>query len=145
MAYCAYCEIPEIKERMIIENEYAWAFPTNIPIVPGHVLIASKRCIPKFEDLSSEEVAAIFELVSKLRPALMKEFSAEGFNYAWNDGEIAGQNVPHFHLHMLPRKQNDAGVHDYEPRKFLYRPGSREVTPEAELRAVSDSIKKHIF
>lgn len=35
---CAFCEIPEIKDRQVMANELAWAFPTNIPIVPGHIL-----------------------------------------------------------------------------------------------------------
>lgn len=138
---CAYCELPEIREREIVRNKYAWCFPTNIPIVPGHVLICPIRHVAKFEDLTSKEVEAIFELRGKLKKALVKLFDAEGFNYAWNEGGIAGQSVPHFHLHMLPRKEGDTGITKYEPRKFLYRPGSREATPEEELRGVSEEIK----
>jgi len=139
---CAYCEIPAIKEREIIRNKYAWAFPTNIPIVPGHVLIAPIRCVAKFEDLTKDEVEAIFDLRNKLKVALVELFGADGFNYAWNEGKLAGQSVPHFHLHVLPRKEGDTGITEYEPRKFLYRPGSREESSEAELKAVSESIKK---
>ena len=141
---CAYCEIPEIKERAIVKNDLAWAFPTNIPIVPGHFLIAPVRCVAKFEDLTIEERAAIFDLLSQLTKALTKTFGAKGFNYAWNEGKLAGQSVPHFHLHVLPRKEGDAGITEYEPRQFLYRPGSREETPEAELKAVSELIKKEL-
>lgn len=136
--------MPEIKERIIIENDLAWAFPTNIPIVPGHILICPKRCTAKFEDLNSMEREAIFELAEKLKPALIKTFGADGFNFAWNEGKNAGQNVPHFHLHMLSRKKGDTGVLEYEPRKFLYRPGSREDSPEEELKAVSGEIKKNL-
>lgn len=141
---CVYCELPEIKERAIILNEYAWAFLTNIPIVPGHVLIAPIRCVARFEDLTEQEVKAIFDIRNKLKEVLVKVFGAEGFNYAWNENKIAGQSVPHFHLHMLPRKDGDTGIAEYEPRKFLYRPGSREDSPEAELQAVADLIKKEI-
>lgn len=141
---CAYCTIPEIKARKIAENKYAWVFPTNIPIVPGHILISPKRCVGKFEDMTKEEVAAIFNLQSKLKIALQKTFGATGFNFAWNEGELAGQSVPHFHLHVLPRKIDDAGITKYEPRKFLYRPGPREKTPEKELLAISKLIKKNI-
>lgn len=142
---CPYCEIPEIREREIIRNEFAWAFPTNIPIVPGHVLIVPTRCVALFEDLTKEEITAIFNLRLKLKKALSSLFGAEGFNYAWNEGKLAGQSVPHFHLHMLPRKEGDTGITEYEPRKFLYRPGSREESPEAELRAVAEMIKKEIL
>ena len=68
----------------------------------------------------------------------------EGFNFAWNDGPIAGQSVPHFHLHVLPRKQGDTGITEYEPRQFLYRPGSREASPEAELAAIAKMIQEHL-
>lgn len=54
---------------------------------------------------------------------------------------MAGQTVPHFHLHIVPRKQGDAGILEYEPRKFLYRPGSREEGPEAELQSVAAQIR----
>ncbi len=138
---CAFCDQPEIRARTVIENDFAFAFPTNIPIVPGHLLIAPKRCTATFEELTPEEVADVFELVTKLRPVLVKTFGAEGFNFAWNEGKLSGQSVPHYHLHMLPRKEGDTGVLEYEPRKFLYRPGSREPTPEAELLEVSRVIR----
>ncbi len=127
-----------------MQNELAWAFPTNIPIVPGHVLISPIRCVAKFEDLTTQEQAAIFELAGKLKKALIEVFGAEGFNYAWNEGKLAGQSVPHFHLHVLPRKEGDTGVLEYEPRKFLYRPGEREATPEEELLAVTKLIQKQL-
>jgi len=141
---CPYCELPEIKNREIIRNKLAWAFPTNIPIVPGHILICPIRCVAKLEDLTPKEVEAIFDLYKKLKPALVKLFEAEGFNYAWNEGKLAGQSVPHFHLHMLPRKSEDSGITEYEPRKFLYRPGSRESSPEEELKMVADLIKNNL-
>lgn len=141
---CAYCDIPAIKERTIIENEFAWAFPTNIPIVSGHILIAPIRCVALFEELTYNEQRAIFDLRDRLKPALTKIFGAEGFNYAWNEGKVAGQSVPHFHLHMLPRKNGDTGITEYEPRKFLYRPGSREESPEEELKTISEIIRNEI-
>lgn len=139
---CVYCESPEIKARAIIEDGLAWAFPTNIPIVPGHVLIVPKRCVALFEDLTADERTAIFALRDRLKRALTTVFGAEGFNYAWNEGTLAGQSVPHFHLHMLPRKTGDTGITEYEPRQFLYRPGERTASPEEELRSVAESIKK---
>jgi diadenosine tetraphosphate (Ap4A) HIT family hydrolase len=141
---CVYCELPDIKTRTIVENELAWAFPTNIPITPGHVLVVPKRCVAKYEDLTAEEKLAIEDLRMKIIAALRKLFGAEGFHFAWNEAKIAGQSVPHFHLHIVPRKEGDAGITEYEPRKFLYRPGSRETTPEAELQAVATEIRNAI-
>jgi histidine triad (HIT) family protein len=142
--YCVYCELPEIKERTVVENDLVWAFPTNIPITPGHMLVIPKRCVAKYEDLTAEEKLAIEALRVKIILALKKSFGAEGFNFAWNDGKIAGQAVPHFHLHIVPRKNGDTGIYEYDPRKFLYRPGSRKETPEAELSVVTQQIKAGI-
>ena len=141
---CVYCELPEIKEREITRNDFAWAFLTNIPIVPGHVLITPIRCVATFEELTEDEKKAIFDLQTKLKKAFVKLFGAEGFNVAWNQGKIAGQSVPHFHVHLIPRKAGDEGITEYEPRKFLYRPGSRAETPEAELKEISALIRKEV-
>ncbi len=139
---CVYCENPDIQKRIIARNEGVFAIPTYIPIVPGHVLIISNRHIQTITDLTLKETKALQTMVKDMRAALRECFGAEGFNLAINEGPIAGQNVPHFHMHMLPRKAGDTGITDYEPRKFLYRPGSREPTPEAELREVARLIKE---
>lgn len=141
---CTFCTIPAIKARIIVEDKLAFAFPTNIPIVPGHILISPKRCVASFEEMTKEEVSAVFSLLCRLKIALKKTFKAEGFNIAWNEGKIAGQSIPHFHLHLLPRKQGDSGITKYEPRKFLYRPGSRQETPEKELLEIRNIIKRNL-
>ena len=141
---CVYCESKEIKERIIIKTQYAFAFPTNMPVVPGHVLICPNRCVSNLEELTDDEFKGIFDLLIVMKKALKKTFHAEGFNYAWNEGSVAGQNVSHLHLHILPRKNGDTGITEYEPRKFLYRPRSRETSPENELKTVAELIKKNI-
>lgn len=141
---CVFCEIPAVKERTVIRNTLAWAFPTNIPITPGHLLIAPIRCVAAFDEMTAAEVKAVFELRKKLAPVLRKLFGAEGFHFAWNENKAACQNVPHFHLHVVPRKTGDEGITEAEPRKFLYRPGSRKDSPEAELAAVAKLIKNEL-
>jgi len=128
---------------MIIgSNKLAWAFPTNIPITEGHTLVVPVRCVGRFEELTEDERRALEELRYQITEALKSAFGAEGFNFAWNDGEVAGQSVPHLHLHIVPRKKGDTGIHNYDPRKFLYRTGDRPETPEEELSQVALRIKK---
>ena len=142
---CAFCASPDITNvRLIARDDLVQAFPTNIPITPGHTIICPVRHVEKFEELTADEKSAIFELALKIKKALIELFGAEGFHYAWNEGKIAGQSVPHFHLHVVPRKQGDEGITEYEPRKFLYRPGSRETTSEAELKVVAAQIKEEL-
>ena len=135
---------PEIKNRLIVENKLAFAFPTRTPIVPGHTLICPKRPVSKVDDLADDELRAIFDLQKRLKKPMIEVFNAEGFNYAWNEGKDAGQSVPHFHLHILPRKKSDTGIFEYEPRKFLYRPGERETSPKEELSKIAELIRENI-
>ena len=141
---CAYCELPEIKKRQIVANDLAWAFLGNMPIVPGHALVSPKRCVPKYEDLTHYEREAVEELRMLVCASLKKTFGAEGFNFAWNDGKDCGQSVPHFHLHIVPRKKGDTGIYEYEPRQFLYRLGERAVSPETELQEVTRLIRENM-
>jgi len=138
---CPFCDRGALSSRIIEENETAFSFPTNIPIVPGHVLIVPKRHVEQHEELTAEERDDIEKLRTQMKQALSTSFGATGFNFAWNDGAVAGQSVPHFHLHIVPRKEGDAGVHTYEPREFLYRPGSRDLSPDDELEAVAKEIR----
>jgi histidine triad (HIT) family protein len=141
---CDFCELPQIKKRQVVENDLTWAFLTYTPIVPGHTLIAPKRCVSKYEGLTIDEKSAIEDLRVKVC-ALMKEtFESEGFNFAWNEGKDCGQSVPHFHLHVLPRKKGDSGIYEYEPRKFLYRPGVRDIIPEEELQEIVKLLQSNL-
>lgn len=142
---CSFCTDISGGNREIVRNNLAWAFPTNIPIVPGHTLICPIRCASRFEDLTKEEKEAIFDLTEKVKKSLSKAFHAEGFNYAWNENEAGGQAIPHFHLHILPRKKGDTGIYEYEPRKFLYRTSEeRKLSSEEELAQVAKLIRDNI-
>ena len=127
---------------MIIQNELAWVFPTNIPITKGHVLVSPKRCVQKLVDLTNDERLAILDLAEKIMEALKKVYGAEGFNCAWNQEKLAGQSVPHFHLHIIPRTEGDTGLLGYDPRSMLYRTGDREPTSESELCEIQKQIQQ---
>lgn len=139
---CVFCTNSEVKARVFLKTDLVKAFPTNIPIVPGHVLITPRRHIQRESELTVDEREAIARTFKVLRKVLTDLFHAEGFNFAWN--EDIGQTEPHLHIHMLPRKKGDTGVTGYEPRKFLYRPGSRESTPESELKKISAMIRDKV-
>ena len=140
---CSFCVSSDINERTIWRGKYAFAFLSKMPIVPGHVLICPTRCVARFEELSQEETVALLDLRLQIKKALVKTFNAEGFHYAWNESSIAGQSVPHLHLHVVPRKEGDSGIIEYEPRMFLYRPGSRKESSQEELKEIAGMIKKY--
>lgn len=134
-------ESPRIKERLVVRNDLAFSFLSHMPIVPGHLLICPIRVVESCEELTLEEWKAILGLQKQLCIALREAFNAEGFNFAWNMGEKAGQTVPHFHLHIVPRTAGDSGILEYEPRAFLYRPGSRAISPSEELQQTAELIR----
>ena len=107
---CPFCTKRDIQSRVIARNDHAWAFPTNAPIVPGHILVCPIRCVPSLDDLLEEELIAIFELRREIKEALIQAVGAQGFNFAWNDLSVAGQTVPHLHLHVVPRRMGDEGI-----------------------------------
>lgn len=135
---------PRIKERLVATNNLAFSFLTHIPIVPGHTLICPVRVVETWQELTEAEWKAILELQQQVCQALKTSLDAEGFNFAWNQGSQAGQSVPHFHLHVVPRKAGDTGILHYEPREFLYRPGSRAISPMEELEQTAQHIRNHI-
>ncbi len=141
---CTFCTNPEVKDRIVYENDLVMVFPTHAPIVPGHLLISPKRHVVTQSEVTDEEGKALLDTLKLLKPALTKSFNAEGFNVAWNEGELSGQSVPHLHIHLLPRKEGDKGVVGYEPREFLYRPGVRDLSLQEELKEVVELIQKNL-
>jgi diadenosine tetraphosphate (Ap4A) HIT family hydrolase len=132
----------EIASRVVGENKLAFAFLNKAPIVPGHILICPKRIVADSASLFPEEWFQILQLKEMVCKQMRHVLGAEGFNFAWNEGgEIAGQTVPHFHLHVVPRKKGDAGITQYEPRVFLYRPGTRFTSPEEELMSLASLLR----
>lgn len=137
-------EDPDIGYRTVAENAHAFAFLAQMPIVPGHTLICPKKPLSCSDELSEEIWADILKLKEIVCSKLKAVLQAQGFNFAWNEGSMAGQSVPHFHLHVVPRKENDAGITQYEPRVFLYRPGSRADAPKEELLLLANQLRQHL-
>jgi diadenosine tetraphosphate (Ap4A) HIT family hydrolase len=143
---CPFCDKndEDVQERILFKDDLIVAFPTNTPIVPGHILVCPSRHVSKIDELTEKEFKALRDFIIKLKNSLKKTFQAEGFNIAWNESEIAGQSVSHLHIHVVPRKEGDKGIYKYEPRKFLYRPGSRKESSTEELKKVSELVKSNL-
>lgn len=145
MTDCSFCKDKNLADRTIYRDDKVWIFPTYIPIVPGHLLVCSNRCVPTLEDLNKDERESLLGYITKIKQVLQKKYNAEGFHVAINEGSIAGQSAPHVHVHIIPRKQGDEGVTEYDPRKFLYRPGSRRQTPQEELIEIAQELKSFFY
>lgn len=82
------------------------------PLLPGHVLVSPLNVRPHLSDLSAAEIADLFQTVTRVQRTLKRVYNADAFNVAVQDGEAAGQSVPHVHVHIIPRTKGDAGGDD---------------------------------
>ncbi|KAK4702964.1 bis(5'-adenosyl)-triphosphatase, partial [Phenoliferia sp. Uapishka_3] len=85
------------------------------PLVPGHVLVIPKRIIPRFGDLTTEEVSDLFLSVQTISRVIESEYKAASMTIACQDGPLAGQSVPHTHIHIMPRHGGD-----FQPLDAVY-------------------------
>jgi bis(5'-adenosyl)-triphosphatase len=77
------------------------------PLLPGHVLVSPRRIVPRFNDLTPAEVQDLFATVQLVSRMVERVYSASSLNIAIQDGEDAGQSVPHVHTHIIPRRKDD--------------------------------------
>lgn len=120
---CPFCAIDP--ERIIYEDQYCFSVRDGFPVSGGHSLIITKRHVPTYFDTSPEEKEALWQAANEIRKGIDKEFSPDAYNIGINDGEAAGQTVPHLHIHLIPRYEGDVedsrgGVRWVVPDKATY-------------------------
>ena len=81
----------------------AYALYDIKPISRGHMLFILKRHHTTVFESTSEEIAAVFELIGKAKEIIQKEHKPDGYNIQANCGPVAGQIVMHAHVHLIPR------------------------------------------
>ena len=108
---CIFCAIVagDIPARTVHETDDVLAFLDANPLAAGHTLVIPKRHTQHVGDLDAEASAALFEAVSDLTPRVQDAVDADAANVGINDGEAAGQEVPHVHVHIIPRFEGDGG------------------------------------
>ena len=103
---CIFCE-PE-PELLVDQGELALVVMNKFPYASGHVLVAPRRHIGEFGELTDGEALAVHTLATRGVSALQGEYSPQGFNLGWNLGRTAGAGiVDHLHLHVVPRWNGD--------------------------------------
>ena len=103
---CPFCN-PEISEISFLSSPDFYVIYNQAPILPGHSLVIPKQHYESLLDLPLTMSHEMMNLSMHAVRILMKIFHAEAFDWTIQDGEAAGQTVPHLHLHLIPRKLND--------------------------------------
>ena len=107
MSGCIFCRIisGEIPARMVSETGLSIAFMDAFPLARGHTLIVPREHRERIQDMTSQETADVFGLAARLAPRT--DSLAGSTLLAVHNGREAGQEVPHVHVHLVPRGEGD--------------------------------------
>jgi diadenosine tetraphosphate (Ap4A) HIT family hydrolase len=110
MPTCIFCEILAGRQpaSLVYRDDQVIAFMDIQPVTPGHVLVVPNQHAASLAELEVEGGAQIFRVGQKVAAALRSSgLKCEGVNFYLADGEAAGQEVFHVHLHVFPRFRGD--------------------------------------
>jgi ATP adenylyltransferase len=123
-AECSFCDMDN--DRIMSANNLAVVVRDAYPVTPLHTLVIPRRHAPTWFGLSVPEQRAINLLLDMMQKEIMSaDKTVLGFNVGMNCGEVAGQTVPHAHVHLIPRRSGDVedprgGVRGVIPGKAAY-------------------------
>lgn len=131
---CIFCKIAngEIPSRTLYEDEDFRVIMDLAPATKGHSLIMPKNHYKNIYEIADDTAAKVFPLAKKMAALMTEKLGADGFNIVQNNNEVAGQTVFHFHVHLIPRYNNDN-------QSLVMKP--QEVT-DAQLDEIRDTIVK---
>src|SRR4029079_9165720 len=111
MSDCIFCKIinGDIPSAKVFENDDVLAFLDISQITKGHTLVIPKEHHKNIYDMKPETASKLFEVVPAIANALKAEFNPTALNLLNNNGEFAGQSVFHYHLHLIPRYDENDG------------------------------------
>jgi len=135
---CVFCAIlqGQAEASLVYADERVVAFMDIQPINPGHLLVVPRLHAPHLADLDPETGGHLFQVGMRLAAAVRRSgVRCEGVNLFLADGAPAGQQVPHLHLHVVPRFRGDGFGFRFNPDYFC-RPD------RAALEKVAESIRR---
>ena len=134
MSFCIFCKIAnhEIPGKVLYEDDLCMAFLDLSQATDGHTLVVPKEHYESFLDVNEDTLAHIMKVAQKLALMLKDKLDAKGFNIITNANEVAGQSVKHFHVHIIPRYEEQEG----------FAPVYTERTKEVNLDEIYNKIMK---
>ena len=130
---CIFCKIDngEVPSKTIYEDEDFRVILDIEPASKGHALILPKKHYTNIYELEEETASKVFVLTKKMAEKITKALKCDGFNILQNNGEVAGQSVFHFHIHLIPRYKDDEVGLNMESKE----------SPNYDLEEVKEAIK----
>lgn len=139
MENCIFCKIAkgEIDSAKIYEDEDVFVFLDIKPFTEGHCLVISKQHFENIFDIDEIILQKTIVVAKKISKKIKDTLHADGIRLSQSNGKIAGQEIMHFHLHIIPR---------YESDNIPINPTATLNLPQAdfgELKKLAEEIKLH--
>ena len=132
----------EIPSSRVAEGDLWYAFLDIYPRREGHTLVVPKEQAQHISDLSSQSRSALLEGVAEVQRRPSIEYDTSDFSVGIHDGPIAGQEVPHVHIHVIPRNEGDGGLTLLACWPEVTPPGLAD--PDfASLTEISERLQSH--
>lgn len=131
---CAFCKIvtDEVAARIVFEDEISLAFLDHRPVFPGHCLLIPKEHYETLTDLPLDLIGPFFKNAQLLARAIESAMEAHGTFVAMNNR--VSQSVPHFHVHIVPRRRKDGLKGFFWPR-YPYKSDEEAAAVQAAIRS----------
>lgn len=130
---CIFCKIVagEIPSRTLFEDEDFKVLLDVGPAAKGHALILPKEHYANIYELPDELAGKAMKLAKRMAAHMTEVLKCDGFNILQNNGEVAGQTVFHFHMHLIPRYKDGSEMILWEAKHFS----------DEEMDALAEQLK----
>ncbi len=107
--HCIFCDLIRGAAEVSIcyEDSTAIAFMDIQPVNAGHVLVVPREHYEVLQDIPKAVGVHLYTVATKLIPVVQTASGASDMNIVVNSGQAAGQNVMHYHIHLIPRREGD--------------------------------------
>ncbi len=108
----------DIPSTKLYEDESCLVILDINPVEKGHALVIAKKPYPVFTDCPDEELAHLMSIAKKVDLKLRSTLCCDGTNILINNDEASGQEIPHLHIHVIPRYKNDEQNFGFVKQKY---------------------------
>lgn len=125
---CVFCRIAAGTEpaQIVHRSATSCAFLDHAPAAPGHVLVIPTEHVETLPAMEPERAGALFETVQRVSDAIERVRSPDGISIVQSNGRVAGQEVFHAHVHVIPRSVDDQITLSWEPTPADLKDGIAE-------------------
>ena len=133
---CLFCKIiaGQIPASIVYKDLDVVAFLDIGPVSDGHTLVVSRLHYSAWDQCPPEVLAGLAQGASRIAKAVVQATGCDGYNVLCNNGQAAGQVIPHVHLHVIPRKTGDGVFNHWPSSKY----------PEGKMEVMMTAIRKNL-